>query len=358
MVIAATAPGKTTEQSLRDAVCHLPRARLGYFPTPLEECARFSEALGGPRILVKRDDLTGLAFGGNKTRKLEFNLGEAVARGADVMVGGAAAQSNHCRQAAAAAAKFGLECHLFLQGGQKDAYPPQGNLLLDHLLGAQVHLLQGEEGERVPEIMAAHVEALRAQGRRPYQFMGTPEADRLGALSYVDTFLELQTQLREQGLRADRLYVASGGGTGGGLTLAAKIVAPETKVVTFTPIDTVASRRQRMCAQANAAAELLGLPERLTEAEITMHDEYIGPSYGIATPAGIEATTLLARTEGIILEPIYTAKAVAGLIDHVRRGLIGKDETVVYLHTGGLPALFAYNEEFAVEMSVDVGTGR
>jgi D-cysteine desulfhydrase family pyridoxal phosphate-dependent enzyme len=347
----ATTADTRSAAELRAAIARLPRAPLGTFPTPLEDAPRLSAALGGPRILIKRDDLTGLAFGGNKTRKLEFNLGEAIARGVDVVVGTAAAQSNHCRQAAAAAAKYGLECHLLLRGGQKDASPPQGNLLLDHLLGATVRLLRGEELTRIPEVVGAHMDALRAQGRRPYQIMNTLESDLLGAVAYAGALLELQDQLAARGLRASRLYVASLGGTGGGLTLGAQVAAPWMRVVCFTPIDSVAVRRPQMLAEANAAAAHLGITARLSEGDLTMHDEYIGAAYGVPTDDGLAAIRLVARTEGILLEPTYTAKAMAGLIDHVRRGIIGRDETVVFVHTGGLPALFAYNAELAAALA-------
>jgi D-cysteine desulfhydrase family pyridoxal phosphate-dependent enzyme len=341
--------------ALRAAIDRLPRAPLGIFPTPLEDAPRLSAELGGPRILIKRDDLTGLAFGGNKTRKLEFNLGEALERRIDVVVGTAAAQSNHCRQAAAAAAKYGLECHLLLRGGRKDTYPPQGNLLLDHLLGARVRLLQGDELTRIPEVVGAYMDGLRAQGRRPYQIMNTLESDMLGAVAYAEAFLELQDQLGARGIRATRLYIASLGGTGGGLTLAAKLVAPWMRVTCFTPMDSVAVRRPKMVAEANAAAVHLGLDTRLAEADVTMHDEYIGAAYGLPTPEGLAAIRRVARAEGIVLEPTYTAKAMAGLIDHVRRGTIGPDETVVFVHTGGLPALFAYNEELAASLVEPTG---
>jgi D-cysteine desulfhydrase family pyridoxal phosphate-dependent enzyme len=345
---------RTTPAALGAAIDRLPRVSLGYLPTPLEECRRLSEALGGPRILVKRDDLTGLAFGGNKTRKLEFNFGEALERGADVIVGTAAAQSNHCRQAAAAAAKLGLPCHLLLRGGQKDQPPRQGNLLLDDVLGASIRLLYGDELAHWPETVAAYLEELRAKGHRPYQIMNTLESDRLGAVAYMSAFLELHAQLRERGVHAGRIYLASLGGTGGGLALAAKVVTLETKVVCFTPMDSVAIRKPKMLQEANSAAELLGLPDRLEDTDVEMHDAYIGPAYGVPTPEGIAAIRLLARTEGIILDPVYTAKAMAGLIDHARRGLIGEDETVIFVHTGGLPALFAYNQELSETGS---GTG-
>jgi D-cysteine desulfhydrase family pyridoxal phosphate-dependent enzyme len=343
---------RTTAEGLRRAIARLPRVPLANLPTPLDDCPRLSAALGGPRIMIKRDDLTGLAFGGNKTRKLELNFGEARQRGADVVVGTAAAQSNHCRQTAAAAARLGLACHLLLRGGQKDGRPAQGNLLLDDLLGAEVRLLYGGALERWPETVAAYMEQLRGRGHVPYQVMNTLESDRLGAVAYVGAFLELQEQLRDVaaqrgGPGAVRIYLASLGGTGGGLALAAKLLAPRMRVVCFTPMDSVALRLPKLLAEANAAAELLGIPERLEAGDLTMHDETIGAGYGIPTAEGTDALRLVARQEGILLDPVYTAKAMAGLIDHIRRGVIGRDETVVFLHTGGLPALFAYNGELA-----------
>ncbi|HEX2326192.1 MAG TPA: pyridoxal-phosphate dependent enzyme, partial [Chloroflexota bacterium] len=215
---------RTTAEGLRRAIARLPRVPLANLPTPLDDCPRLSAALGGPRIMIKRDDLTGLAFGGNKTRKLELNFGEARQRGADVVVGTAAAQSNHCRQTAAAAARLGLACHLLLRGGQKDGRPAQGNLLLDDLLGAEVRLLYGEALERWPETVAAYMEQLRGRGHVPYQVMNTLESDRLGAVAYMGAFLELQEQLRDVAAQrggpgavgAVRIYLASLGGTGGG----------------------------------------------------------------------------------------------------------------------------------------------
>jgi 1-aminocyclopropane-1-carboxylate deaminase/D-cysteine desulfhydrase-like pyridoxal-dependent ACC family enzyme len=181
--------------------------------------------------------------------------------------------------------------------------------------------------------------------------MNTLESDLLGAVAYAGALLELQDQLDARGLRASRLYVASLGGTGGGLTLGAKVAAPWLRVVCFTPMDSVAVRRPKMLAEANAAAAHLGIETRLSEDDIVMHDEYIGAAYGVPTDAGLAAIRLVARTEGIILEPTYTAKAMAGLVDHVRRGVIGRDETVVFVHTGGLPALFAYNAELAAALA-------
>ncbi|HEX2324661.1 MAG TPA: pyridoxal-phosphate dependent enzyme, partial [Chloroflexota bacterium] len=259
------------------------------------------------------------------------------------------AQSNHCRQTAAAAARLGLACHLLLRGGQKDGRPAQGNLLLDDLLGAEVRLLYGEALERWPETVAAYTEQLRGRGHVPYQVMNTLESDRLGAVAYMGAFLELQEQLQDVAQRggpgAVRIYLASLGGTGGGLALAAKLLAPEMRVVCFTPMDSVALRLPKLLAEANAAAELLGIPERLEAGDLTMHDETIGAGYGIPTAEGTDALRLVARQEGILLDPVYTAKAMAGLIDHIRRGVVGRDETVVFVHTGGLPALFAYNGE-------------
>ena len=332
-----------TAEDVTERIGRLPRAHLANLPTPLDDCPRLTSALGGPRILMKRDDLTGLAFGGNKTRKLEFNFGEVLAQGADVVVGSAAAQSNHCRQGAAAAAKLGIDAVLILQGGRKDEV--QGNLLLDTLLGAEVHLVPPAEHQHIPAMVEGKIAELQAAGRRPYQLMGTPHADRLGALAYVACFAELWQQAAAQGISLSRLYVASGGGTQAGLVLGARLIAPHVQVVGLTPSETSAIRRPRVAALANAAAEVLQVDLRLSADDITNLDDYVGPAYGQLTEGCVEALRLVAQTEGIILDPVYTGKAMAGLVDHVRRGRIPTSETIVFVHTGGTPALFAYADD-------------
>lgn len=333
-----------TRTQLRELIGELPRVELAHKPTPLEECPRFSEALDGPRILIKRDDCTGLAFGGNKARQLEFTLGEAIAQGADLIIHGAASQSNHCRQAAAAAAKLGLKTVLVLAHDAKSA-PVQGNLLLDHILGAEVRLVEASgPGAELNEIKKKVAEEYRAQGYHPF-VIAPPTSETLGAVAYADCLLEMCDQLDERGIRTDYLAVSSAGATQSGLVLANKATAAELKIIGIAPIRWPYDTATAMAETANRVAEQLGLELTVEPEEVYNTDAYVGEAYGIVTQEGVEALRLMACTEGIILDPSYTAKALAGLIDLVRRGEIESDATVVFLHTGGTPALFAYAEE-------------
>ncbi len=330
----------TTE--LRQAIGRLPRQRFAHLPTPLEELPRFSQAVGA-RILIKRDDCTGLAFGGNKTRQLEFTLADALAQGCDTLVQGAAAQSNHCRQAAAAAARCGLECHLVLtRDGHSD--PVQGNLLLDELLGAHIHWYDGVLGEGMEQAKRALTEQLRAEGRKPYALV-PPRAHALGAVAHANAICELTDQLAERGLQADYYYICSGGATQAGCVLGARALGEPFKVVGIAPIEWEGGNAPKIAGFANEAARLLDLDLAFAPADVTNDAGYVGPRYGVVTPEGLAAVRLLARTEGIITEPVYTGKALAGLIDHVRQGRVEPGAVVVFVHTGGTPALFAYHQE-------------
>lgn len=323
----------------------IPRLRLAALPTPLEEAPQLSEALGGPRILIKRDDLTGLALGGNKTRKLEYLMADAVAQGADVVLTVGAAQSNHCRQTAAAARKVGLKAILVLARSEHNEL--QGNLLLNALLDADVRMIEARPGRGTTEAMVEIAEEERAHGRRPYLIPGGG-SNGLGALGYAQCVLEIQQQLLERGTSADRLYVSSGsGGTQGGLQLGARMFSAPYQVVGVSPGGSAEGVRGAVLRAADEGARLLRLPFEIAPGDVVVHDEYVGPGYAIPTAASNEAIRLFAETEGLILDPVYTAKAAAGLIDHIRRGLIPRDSTVIFLHTGGQPALFAYHAEMA-----------
>jgi D-cysteine desulfhydrase family pyridoxal phosphate-dependent enzyme len=327
------------------ALERLPRFPLAALPTPLEDAPRLSEALGGARILVKRDDMTGLAFGGNKTRKLEYLVADALAHGADTIITAGAAQSNHCRQTAAAARKAGMRCVLVLTKSEHNEL--QGNLLLNALLDAEVRMNDGGPGYSSDARMQEVADELRRADRKPY-VVPVGGSNGLGALGYARLVLELQSQLLDRGHGVDYLYVSSGsGGTQGGLALGKRLYSAPFKIVGVSPggrADGVAGAAGRA---AREGAQLLGMDLVFGAEELTVHDEYVGPGYAIPTPASNEAIRLFAQTEGLILDPVYTAKAAAGLIDHVRRGIIPKDATVVFLHTGGQPALFAYHEEVA-----------
>jgi L-cysteate sulfo-lyase len=319
-----------------------PRVRLAHLPTPLEPCPRFSAALGGPAIWIKRDDLTGLAFGGNKTRQLEFVFADVLAQGADTVVAGAYTQSNWCRQMTAAARKLGLEVALVLLHGQKGP-ALQGNLLLDRLMGADVTVVDLDSMERLAPLLEAKAEELARAGRRPYVVapFGV-EKLVLGALGYVNAALELDRQLAEAGIDPDYLYLCGANMTPGGLALGLKALGRRTRLVNLAPIRWSEARAVDIARIADGTARRLGLDIRVTPDEIENHDDCIGERYGVVTDGAREAMQLLARTEAVILDPVYSSKALAGLIDHIRQGRIGKHETVVFLHTGGTPALFAY----------------
>lgn len=334
-----------TAAELRQAIDRLPRVHLAVLPTPLEEAARLSDALGGPPIFFKRDDLTGLAFGGNKTRHLEFILGEALQRGADTIITGASIQSNFCRQTAAACAKLGLRCVLYLNGEEKSA--PQGNLLLDHLAGADVRLVQVRQ---LPDLIALCEEAAVAErqaGRKPIVVDLWHGIASLGSVSYVECALELQRQLEELGLLRVSIYLSSATATQGGLALAARALGLDWNVVGISPIRTDLVPAEVVADLGNEAAQRLGLDLRLTAAEIENQEDYIGPGYALPTEEAREAVELVARTEGLFLDPVYTAKAMAGLVDRIRAGELDPSRPVVFLHTGGTPALFAFNHWYA-----------
>ncbi|MCW8944570.1 MAG: D-cysteine desulfhydrase family protein [Sedimenticola sp.] len=317
-----------------------PRASLGFFPTPLVELSRLSRYLGGPRILMKRDDQTGLALGGNKTRKLEYLVGAALAAGCDTLITGGAAQSNHCRQTAAAAAASGLACHLVLGGEAPET--PDGNLLLDQLLGAVIHW-SGElrKGERIPEI----AEQLRAAGRKPY-IVPYGGSNAVGALGYVNAAAELQQQLDKQNLQIDRmLFASSSGGTHAGLIVGTYQYELRCEVAGISIDKDEAGDGpypEHLCQLANATADLLGIDQRFDSSAITLQDQFTGAGYGVVGELEREAIKLLATQEGILVDPVYTGRAMGALLQLIEQGVYTKDETLLFWHTGGAPALFPY----------------
>jgi D-cysteine desulfhydrase family pyridoxal phosphate-dependent enzyme len=319
-----------------------PRFSLALLPTPLVEAPRLARALGGPRLFFKRDDLTGFGFGGNKVRGLEFYLADALAEQADVIVTGAGPQSNHVRATAAAARVAGLDVVAVIH----DSRPPQalGNLLLDELLGVELRFTDSPDRALVDEWIPRAAAELRAAGRRPY-VIPRGGASPLGALGYVDCVRELGEQAAALGLRLDRLVLATGAcGTQAGLLAGLHIYHMRTPVLGITVSRPVAECLQRIGGIARAAARLAGHELELAPGEVVVRDGFIGPGYGIPTPEGLDAIRLVARTEGIFLDPTYTGKAMAGLIAEIRAGRISKDETLVFLHTGGEPGLFAHPE--------------
>lgn len=331
--------------ALQSSIDELGRIQIAHLPTPLEFCPRLTEALGGPEIWIKRDDCTGLAFGGNKTRQLEFVFAEARQLEADTIVIGAGSQSNWCRQTAAVACKLGMKAVLILVHGVKGA-ALQGNLLIDHLLGADVTIVAGEDLKQLPPLLEEKVETLKREGHKPYLMnpFGLPTLS-LSAVGYVNAFIELDAQLEAQGKEADYIYLSGANITPAGMALGVKALGRKTKVIGITPIRWDEDRSTEIAGIANATAQRLGLNITFQPEEIYNEDGYVGDRYGVMTPEGREALKLVAKTEAIILDPVYTSKAMAGLIDHIRQGRIAKNEVVVFLHTGGTPALFAYAED-------------
>ena len=334
--------GSATRADLRRRAAHLPRVPLAHLPTPLEEMPRLAAHLGGPRIFIKRDDCTGLAFGGNKTRHNEFLLGEALAQGADLVVWGAGVQSNNCRQTAAACARLGLDIHLVLSRGHA-ATELQGNLLLDHIAGASYEFADAPLGPELDRLMAERAERFRAAGRTVY--VQSRALWGRAAVSYVLAMAELDEQLGERQVTPAAVYVSAAGATGAGLTLGAACLAAPGLVRSVLPIRWPWDEAASIAELANEAAALLDLPPNLTADQLQVDVGHVGPGYGQASPEGMAALALTARLEGILLDPVYTAKAMAALIADVRAGRYTADQAVVFVHTGGTPALFAYRDD-------------
>ncbi|MEW6753059.1 MAG: pyridoxal-phosphate dependent enzyme [Candidatus Latescibacterota bacterium] len=332
-----------TPPELRRRLAALPRLRLANLPTPLEDLPRLSAFLGGPRLLVKREDLTGLAFGGNKIREFEYQIAQAVESGCDVLVHAAAAQSNQSRQTAAVAARLGLQAVVV---GRADAHAQlQGNLLLTRLCGAEVRLAPA--GEQ-PAAVAARMAELRAQGRRP--FHTSTDAAVYRSVAYVDGFLEMWEQLQERGENPDAVYLSSGAHTHVGLVVGARSLGIELRVVGISPSprdDAEAARR--LASLADQCARILGLDVQFAPADFESYAEFAGPNYGVLTEGSRQAIQAAAQQEGLFLDPSYTGKTMAGLMAHVRRGWWGRDHSVLFVHTGGTPALFAYSGELGLD---------
>jgi len=324
-----------------------PRMTLATLPTPLQEASGLRGALGGatacPRILIKRDDLTSLGLGGNKARKLEYLVADARAKGATTLITTGAVQSNHARMTAAAACVAGMRCVLVLTA-TSDAPPIAGNLLLDKLYGAAIRLVPsidpmfavGQDEAVVAEVVAEE----RSAGRVPY-VIPVGGSSGVGVCGYIGGSAELVSQLADAGIAPTRLYYASGSrGTQAGLTLGAKLCAASYEVYGVAVSAGEPEKIERAKRIANEAAGLLNLPDRLELEALITDQNFIGDGYGIPTPEGLEAIAMLARSEAILLDPCYTSKAMAGMIRHIRDGVIRAAETVVFLHTGGMPALF------------------
>ncbi len=319
------------------------RRIYSHSPTPIEHCPRFSAALGGPQVWVKRDDMLGLSPGGNKTRKLEFLVADALAQGADTLITCGAPQSNHGRATLSAAVKEGLQCRFVIEERVANSYRQEasGNNFIFRLLGVEaITVVPG--GADVTAAMQTVAQALAREGRKGYVIPGGG-SNALGGLGYVACAIEMQEQWREQGLRFDRMVVASGSsGTHGGLVAGFTALGIDTPIlgigVSRDPID----QDPLVLKEARAVGELLGV--KIDAARVVTNGDYWRPKYSVPNLGMIEAVRMLARTEAILTDPVYTGKALAGLIDLARRGVIDQREKVLFLHTGGAPALHAYED--------------
>ncbi len=320
------------------------RLSFAHLPTAVEALPRLSRLLGGPQLFVKRDDQTGLALGGNKTRKLEFLLAEAQALGADHVITAGAVQSNHCRQTAAAAARFGLKCTLILFGTP----PPRadGNLWLDRLFGANIRWCERSHREAM---LQQTFEELRQQGERPY-LIPYGGSNPTGVLGYV---LAMQEFL-QQGIAVDAIvFASSSGGTQAGLVLGARLFGYRGRLIGISVDEPRPVLQQRVAELANQTAQRLGEKLEVLPQEVEVEDEWAGAGYGVLTEAEKEAIRLFARQEGLLLDPVYTGRAGAGLLSLIRRGAFSREQKVLFWHTGGTPALFTARYAEVIEQTVD-----
>lgn len=335
------------EAQLETALATLPRVHLASIrPTPLEPLAKLSALLGGPDIYIKRDDLTGLAFGGNKTRMLELSLADAIEKGAEVIVCGSAVQSNYCRQMAAACARLDLELHLILRPVRPiDHKEVQGNHLLMHLFGANVEILPDAERHMQGERIRQRVEELRTAGRKVYQPREEDTID-LDALAYAESALEIVQQARLLDIEPMFLYCAALDTTQAGVALGLTFLESGIHIRGFSPFENQTDRFEDMARIANQGAGRIGLGITMGADDFDNDDSFVGERYGVPTPECLEAIRTTARTEGLLLDPVYTGKAMAALFSHVREGKLTKaDSPIVFLHTGGYSALFGYSKD-------------
>lgn len=334
-----------TPAEIRDRIGRLPRVRLAFTPTPLEEVPRLSEALGGPRILIKRDDLTGFAFGGNKVRAMEFRLADVRAKGCDAFVLVNIGQSNHARLHAAACARLGIKMVIVKPGPKGER--AQGNLLLNRMSGAEIIETGTTDAVELERILDETLEDLRRRGYSPYPSTREPFSPIAGTIAFTEAAIELTEQLSADGVSESQIFLV-GGTSAAGLGLGGKLLGSPYRVHAVS----VGGSRERLLQSEvtlsnRVATEVLDLPPVMTEDDFSAYDEYVGSRYGDATPEVIEAIRLTARTEGIFLDPVYTGKAMSGLIGEIRKGRLGKGDTAVFVHTGGTPIIFAYDEMLA-----------
>jgi len=321
------------------------RVSLAHLPTPLEYLPRLSKHLGGPDIYVKRDDCTGLATGGNKTRKLEFSMAEALQQGADTIVTVGAVQSNHVRQTAAAAARLGLRCEVLLEHRVTDPteyYSNSGNVLLDRIFGANLREYPG--GTDFDKAMSEVADEVTANGGRPYLIPGGA-SNPVGALGYVNCAIELLRQVNERQLDIGHIVTATGSaGTQGGLIVGLKAMQSDIPLLGIGVNVPQDEQEQKVYELACETAEYIDRPGIVARDDVVANCDYVGEGYGIRTDGMNEAVMMLARLEGLLFDPVYSGKALAGMIDLIRSDSLGSGD-IVFLHTGGAAALFAYADQ-------------
>jgi len=327
-----------------------PRVSLAHLPTPLEHLPRLSKHLGGPNIYIKRDDCTGLGTGGNKTRKLEFLMAEAQQKGADVIITQGAVQSNHARQTAAAACKLGMSCELIFERrvvDASDAYLESGNVLLDRIYGANTRDV--DKGSDMDAEMEKLADELRSDGKNPYIIPGGG-SNKVGALGYVDCALELLNQANNTGLVIDHVVHATGSaGTQAGLVVGLKASnanIPLLGIGVNAPKD---AQEEKVWKLTKETADYVGAPDAVAREDIVANCDYVGDGYGLTTQSMNDAILLLARQEGMLFDPVYSGKGLAGMIDLIKKGHFGQSKNIVFVHTGGSAGLFGYSDQLKLD---------
>lgn len=336
-----------SDTALREHIAQLPRVPFAAVPTPLDECPKLSAALAGPRIVIKRDDLTGFAFGGNKVRALEFRMADALAKGCDAFVVVNIGQSNHARLHSAACTRLGLHMTIVKQSPADEEVT--GNLLLDRMMDVEIV----EAAERnAEEVLDETLARLRAEGYTPYASTREPFSRLAGTVAYTEASMELRDQLQAAGIllanggpppRPVHIFMV-GGTSCAGLALGGKLLGTGWRVHAVSVGGNAASLRTMILDLADRTAGLLDLPARITAGDIDVHDEYTGGRYAATPPTTLEAVKLAARTDAIFMDPVYTGKAFSGLIGEIRAGRVTGDDVAVFIHSGGLPIIFAYHD--------------
>ena len=326
-----------------NSIENIPRVRLAYLPTPIVKLTRLGQELGGPRIYIKRDDLTSLVLGGNKVRKLEFLIADAIQQGCDTVITAGRSQSNHACLTAAASLQSGIQPVLLLFDDRPTT--DVGNLFIDRLLNAECRFFPEKEYERVETFLSQVAEELRSKGKHPY-IIPIGGASPIGCLGYIIGAQEIKEQLNSMGICPDVIiHASSTGGTLAGLEIGRRLFKLDVPIITMSVYRRSEELARRVVQEAEETIVYLNLNLRLTPSDLTIYDQYIGPGYGIVTKEVVNTIQLFARTEGIILDPVYSAKAAWGLVDLMAQGIFKSNQTVLFIHTGGIAGLFAKSPE-------------